>query len=269
MNIIVLIKQVPDTESLLEIAADGVSIKPGDVKWVVNPYDELAIEEALRIREAQGQGKVTVVSAGSERVITALRTALAMGAEDAILIQDPALERADSFTVGRALAGAIKDIPFDLILAGQRALDDDNYLVPAVLAETLGIPLIPMVTHQQISNHRICCKQTVQGGRLVVETDLPAVMTTQRGLNEPRYASMPNIMKAKKKTIAIRSLSDVGVSLPTESPVKILKLAFPPKRKSGRIIQGDSAAAKAAQLVRLLREEAGVPFHNRAKGEKS
>ena len=130
MDIVVLLKQVPDTETLIEIADDKVSIKSGDVKWVVNPYDELAVEEALQIREKQGEGKITILSVGPERSVSAIRTALAMGADEGILIDDSAIEGIDALGTAKVLAAALKDIPFDLIIAGQRSVDDDNYIVP-------------------------------------------------------------------------------------------------------------------------------------------
>ncbi|MDJ0669154.1 MAG: electron transfer flavoprotein subunit beta, partial [Desulfobacterales bacterium] len=143
MNIVVLLKQVPDTESLLEIADSGAEIKTDDVKWVVNPYDELAVEEALQIKEKSGEGKVTVLCVGPQRADAAIRTAYAMGADEGIRIDDPGLAAADAVAVARTLTAALKQIPHDLIIAGQRAVDDDNYLVPAVVAEALDIPLVP------------------------------------------------------------------------------------------------------------------------------
>lgn len=258
MNIVVLLKQVPDTESLLEIAEDGARIKTDDVKWVVNPYDELAVEEALQIKEKMGDGKVTVLCAGPKRSEAAIRTAYAMGADEGILIDDPALESADAVAVGRVLAAALKQIPHDLVIAGQRAVDDDNYLVPAVVAEALDIPLVPMIVKQEIADGKITCDQVVQGGTLVVETGLPAVVTTQRGLNEPRYATMPKIMKAKKKPIEAKGLSDIGAAIDAEAKITVRSLHVPPRRKAGKVLDGDSVAAKAAQLVKLLHEEAEV-----------
>ncbi|MCP4691275.1 MAG: electron transfer flavoprotein subunit beta/FixA family protein, partial [Desulfobacterales bacterium] len=139
MEIAVLLKQVPSTESLVEIADDGASIKTGDVKWVINPYDELAVEEAIRIREAKG-GTVTVVSAGPDKAVEAIRTALAMGADKGLLINDPAVAGCDALGVARILAGALKTIPFDLVIAGQRAVDQDNYQVAPAVAEFLDLP---------------------------------------------------------------------------------------------------------------------------------
>lgn len=141
MEIIVLLKQVPATESFIGIADDGVSIKTEDIKWVINPYDEYAVEEALRIRSAHG-GTVTIISAGQERSVEAIRTALAMGADKGILIKSPAADKCDGLGIARILAAALKNIKFDLIIAGQRAVDDDNFQVGTAVAEFLSIPNI-------------------------------------------------------------------------------------------------------------------------------
>ncbi|MFO7714757.1 electron transfer flavoprotein subunit beta/FixA family protein [Desulfosarcina sp.] len=255
MEIAVLLKQVPATESLIEIADDGIAIKNEGINWVMNPYDELAVEEALQIRSAGG-GTVTVFTLGPEKAVEALRTALAMGADTAVRI-DPQGEQLDGLATAKVLAGELKKGAFDLIIAGHRAVDDDNFQVGPAVAELMGIPHISMVTHQELKEGRIRCTRTIDGGTLVLETGLPALITTQRGLNEPRYASLPGIMKAKKKPIDTRTLSETGTD-PGEPMVRTIAMRVPPQRKGGRIIEGDSAAAKAAALVKALREEAKV-----------
>lgn len=257
MNIVVLLKQVPATESLITIADDGVSIKTDDVKWVVNPYDEFAVEEALRIREAHG-GTVTILSMGTEKTVEAIRTALAMGADKGVLINDPATKGVDGLATARILAAALGQIPFDLIIAGQRAVDDDNFLVGPATAEFLNIPHISMVVFQEVLAGKIRCRKTIDGGTATLEAALPALLTTQRGLNEPRYASLPGIMKAKKKPIESKTLADIGLEGAGESLTRILSLKKPPERKGGREITGETAQAKAAELVRVLHEEAKV-----------
>ena len=259
MEIVVLLKQVPATESLIEIAADGVSIKTEDVKWVINPYDEFAVEEALRIKEAQG-GTVTILSCGTDKTVEAIRTALAMGADKGVLIHDEALHGADGLAVARTLAAALKEIPHDLIIAGQRAVDDDAYLVGTAVAELLNMPNISLVVKADVTEDGITCHRTVEGGTVVWQAALPALITTQRGLNEPRYASLPGIMKAKKKPLETKTLADLGLDAAAvgRPKIKIMSLAPPPERKGGRMIDGDSAQAKASELVRLLREEAKV-----------
>lgn len=262
MEICVLLKQVPDTEATIQIAEGNKSVKTEDVKWVINPYDELAVEEALRIREAQGEGNVTVVSAGGQRTVEALRTALAMGADEAVLIDDEVVESSDGLGIAKILAAALKDIPYDLIIAGHRAVDDDGYLVPAAVAEILDIPQVSMVVKEDIEDGKLRCERTVDGGTVVIETGLPALFTTQRGINDPRYASLPGIMKAKKKPLQTRSLADIGVA-PDQvgkdgAKCTVKELSFPPERAAGRIITGETAEEKATELVRLLRQEAKV-----------
>ena len=262
MNVVALVKQVPDTESLVEINTAADNIKTDNLKWIMNPYDEMAVEEALRIKERQGAGKVTVLSVGTERAVSTIRTALAMGADEGLLVSDPALEKTDSLLVAKVLAAALRTIPYDLIIAGQRAVDDDSYAVPPAVAEYLSIPLIWMVVHQEISAGKITCEHSLQDGTAVVESDLPALITTQRGLNQPRFASLPNIMKAKKKPLGIKSLADIGLDKadfgPSKVKSKVLSLAFPPQRKVCKMVAGETSQEKAANLVRALREEAGV-----------
>ena len=259
MEIVVLLKQVPATESYMVISDDGRSIKTDDLKWVINPYDEFAVEEALRIKEAGG-GTVTVLSVGTDKTVEAIRTALAMGADKGVLINDPAARRCDGLGLARILAAAAKTMPFDLIIAGMRAVDDDNYQVGPAVAEYLNIPHISMVVKAEIADGRITCHRTVEGGTVVLEAPLPALFTTQRGLNEPRYASLPVIMKAKKKPIDSKTLADLGLDAGQfASPMtQITAMTYPPERKGGRRIEGASRQAKAATLVKALHEEARV-----------
>ncbi len=184
---------------------------------------------------------------------------MAMGADKGILINDPAAQECDGLGIARILAAAVKKMPFNLIITGQRAVDDDNYLVGTAVAEFLNIPNISMVIKEEISDGKIRCHRTVEGGTVVIESPLPALLTTQHGLNEPRYVSMPGIMKAKKKPIDKKRLANIGLDAASVKPMtKIMKMSYPPERKPGRIIKGDSAQAKAAELVRVLREEAKV-----------
>lgn len=259
MEIIVLLKQVPSTESMIEITDDGKSIKPDGIKWTVNPYDEIAVEEALRIRDTHG-GSVTILSAGPEKATEAIRTALAMGADSGLLVSDPALEHCDGLGVARVLSSVLKDMPYDIIIAGQRAVDDDNFFVGTAVAELSNIPLINLVIKEEIRNGKITCDKTIDGGTMVVESDLPILFTTQRGLNEPRYASLPGIMKAKKKPIAAKCLADLDIDpgLVLAAKVTVAAMKTPPPRPGGRIIEGETPDAKAAELVRALHEEAKV-----------
>jgi electron transfer flavoprotein beta subunit len=255
VEIAVLLKQVPSTESAIEIADGGTTIKIDGINWVMNPYDEMAVEEALQIRDAAG-GSVTVFTMGPEKAVEALRTALAMGADTAVRI-DTEGKSLDGLGTAKVLAGELKKGAFDLIVAGHRAVDDDNFQVGPAVAELMGIPHISMVIKQELEGDKIRCTRTIEGGTLVLETALPALITTQRGLNEPRYTSLPGIMKAKKKPIDTRPLSATGTDA-GEAMVNTIALRLPPQRKGGRIINGESAADKAAALVKVLHEEAKV-----------
>lgn len=257
MEILVLLKQVPATESMITVASDGASIKSDGIKFVMNPYDELAVEEALRIREVKG-GAVTILSVGPAKAAEAIRTGLAMGADKGILI-DPGDLQCDGLATAKLLAAAIKPMTYNLIVAGHRAVDDDNFQVPTAVAELLGIPNISMVIKQEMSDDKIRCQCTVEGGTKEVEASLPALIAAQRGLNEPRYASLPGIMKAKKKPLETKTVADLGLNPADLQPLaKVRAMRLPQERKGGRIIEGDSVQAKVAELVRLLREEAKV-----------
>jgi len=258
VEIVVLVKQVPDTESIIQIGKDGISIKTDDIKWVMNPYDELAVEAALQIRESLG-GTITIVSLGPEKTVETIRTALAMGADKGIHINDPAAAGSDALSRAKILAAAVKTLPFDLVIAGMRAVDEDNYQVAAAVAEYLAIPQVTQVIKAEIENQTLTCQCMVEGGTVGVETPLPALFTAQRGLNEPRYASLPGIMKAKKKPIDTPTLADLGISPDTVGSagrkVKVTALRFPPEREPVRMIDGENAAEKAAGLAKVLHED--------------
>ncbi len=263
MNIICCLKQVPDTEAQIKIASDGKSIVTDDIKWVMNPYDEYGVEEALRLKEKFG-GEVTVVGLGPKRVTESIRTALAMGADRGFLISDDALEGSDSLATAKALAAVIKDLEYDIIFTGQRGVDDDMGVVGAVLAEFLNIPHFSVIDKVEVAEDGKSVKvnRPVEGQTLVIESNLPALITAQKGLNEPRYASLPGIMKAKKKPLDEKTLSDLGLDAAEfgegARKVKILEMTPPPAREAGKIIEGETPQEKAAELARLLHEEAKV-----------
>jgi electron transfer flavoprotein beta subunit len=263
MNIIVCIKQVPDTESQIKIASDEKSIVTDDIKWVMNPYDEFGVEEALRLKEKFG-GEVTVVGLGPKRVTESIRTALAMGADKGILINDDALEGSDSSAVAKAIAAAVNDLEYDLVFVGQRGVDDDMGVVGANLADLLDIPQVSLGVKVEVSEDQKTVQVTrpIEGQSLVVDASLPALITTQKGLNEPRYASLPGIMKAKKKPLEEKTLADLGLDAAefgtAARKLKILKLTPPPARSAGKIVEGETPEEKAAGLAKLLHEEAKV-----------
>lgn len=253
MNLIACVKQVPDTEAQIKVKADGSGIEEAGIKWVMNPYDEFGVEEALRLKEKSG-GTVTVVSVGPARAMETIRTALAMGAEKGVHITD--LDNADAFATASALAAAIKEIPFDIVFCGQRAIDDDSAQVGSILAELLGVPQVTIVTKLEVADNKIKAVKPIEGAQLLIEAAVPCVVTAQKGLNEPRYASLPGIMKAKKKPVDVKKAADYGIS--SDFKAKVAKMMPPPSRPPGKIIQGDDPAVKAAELVKLLREEAKV-----------
>ena len=255
MNIVACVKQVPDTETLIKVKPDGSGIDETGIKWVMNPYDEYGVEEALKLKEKFG-GDVTIVSLGPARALETVRTALAMGADKAIHINDPAFEGADAYNIAAALAAAIKGIPYDIIFCGQRAIDDDAGQVGSVLAEFLGIPQITIVTKVDVEGASIKAVRPIEGAQLLIESSLPCVVTTQKGLNEPRYASLPGIMKAKKKPVDVKDAAGLGITVAPKA--KIAKTLPPPARPPGKIICGEEPAEKARELAKLLREEAKV-----------
>jgi len=263
VNIIVCLKQVPDTESQIKIGSDSKSVVTDDIKWVMNPYDEFGVEEALRLKEKHG-GEVTVVGLGPKRVTESIRTALAMGADKGILITDDALDGSDSLANAKAIAAAVKDLEYDLIFTGQRGVDDDMGVVGATVAELLGIPQISLIVKLEAAEDgkSVKVERPIEGETLVIESTLPALVTAQKGLNEPRYASLPGIMKAKKKPLEEKSLADLGLDSAGfgegARKLKILELTPPPARDAGKIIEGETPQEKAANLAKLLHEEAKV-----------
>ena len=249
MKIIACIKQVPDTEASIKVKPDGSGIEEGGIKWIMNPYDEFGLEEALKLKEMNG-GEVTVVSLGPARVMETIRTALAMGAEKGVHIT---IDEADAYNTAVALAAAIKEINPDIVFCGQRAIDDDSGQVGSVLAELLGIPQVTIVTGFEVADGKVKAVKPIEGAQLVIESAMPCVVTAQKGLNEPRYTSLPGIMKAKKKPVDVKDATALGIF--AEPKVKIIKMTPPPERDSGKIIEGDDPVEKAAELVKLLREE--------------
>jgi len=259
MKIAVCVKQVPDTETRVKVAASGNAISEADVaNWIVSPYDEFAIEEALRIKEAKG-GEVVAISAGPDRAQAALRTALAMGADSAVHLKDPALDASDSLGTARALAAAIRKLaPFDLVLCGQQGVGGDNSQVPAMLAELLDLPQVTVAVKLEIGEGKATVEREVEGGRETWETSLPAVVSAQKGLNEPRYASLKGIMQAKKKPIQTLDLAALGLDAAAVAPkTRVVGLELPPARPAVRMIEGDPGT-QARELIRLLHEEAKV-----------
>jgi electron transfer flavoprotein beta subunit len=259
MKIVVCVKQVPDTETRVKVAASGDAISETDVgSWIVSPYDEFAIEEALRIKEAKG-GEVVAVTAGPDRAQAVLRTALAMGADSAVHVKDAALEASDALGTARALAAAIRTlVPVDLVLCGQQGVGGDNSQVPAMLAELLDLPQVTVAVKVEVGDGKATVEREIEGGRETWETPLPAVVSAQKGLNEPRYASLKGIMAAKKKPVQVFDRAGLGLDAAAVAPrVKVTALELPPARPAVRLIEGDPEG-QAKELIRLLHEEAKV-----------
>ncbi|MDP8222887.1 MAG: electron transfer flavoprotein subunit beta/FixA family protein [Candidatus Lernaella stagnicola] len=260
MNIVVLCKQAPDTESKIKLLGDASNIDLEGIKWVLNPYDEYAVEEALKLKEAGKAAKVTVLSVGPKRSEEAIRTALAMGADDAVHVEDDSIYGADSFVVAKALANALKELDFGLILCGKQAVDDDMAAVPQMVAELLGIGQVTVIRKVEVEGDSITAHRDIEGGaKEVVQGAAPMILAATKGLNEPRYASLPGIMKAKRKPLAKKSLADVGVSA-ADAKTKIVAWTLPAPRQAGKIFKGtaDDLAQRVAEVVKLLREEAKV-----------
>jgi len=246
----VCIKRVPDTETRIKIAPGGKSIDEAGVKFVLNPYDEFAVEEALRLKERAGEGaEVTVISLGPESAQETLRTALAMGADRAVLLLT-SRQPIDPLVTARALAAELSSGNYDLVLCGKLAIDDYSHAVGSMLGELLGVASVSGVARLEIESDRGRAEREVEGGVEVVEFSLPAVVTTDKGLNEPRYPSLKGIMQAKKKPLEIKPV-ELG-----EEGLELVELVLPPERKPGRIL-GEGPEAVPA-LIEALRNEAKV-----------
>jgi electron transfer flavoprotein beta subunit len=245
---IVCIKRVPDSEARVRVSADGKTIDASGVKFVMNPYDEFALEEALRLKEESGEGTVTAITVGPEEARETLRSALAMGADDGVLLRsDGSL---DGVAVARALADEIATRDYDLVLFGKQAIDDDNMQVPAMVAQMLALPCATVVVSLDIEGRVARATREIEGGHEIIEFDLPGVVAAQKGLNEPRYPSLKGIMAAKRKPMEEK---DVALAEPT---IELLGLSQPPARPEP-VIVGEGPEA-VPELVRRLREEAKV-----------
>ena len=262
MNIVVLLKQVPDTETKIRIGGDGKSIDTSDIKWIINPYDEYAVEAALRLKDSLG-AKVTILCMGPERAVESIRTALAMGADQGVLVDDPATAGSDALGKAKVLAAALRSLEFDLIFCGHRAVDDDENQVGVMVAELMGLPHLGLAVSVEVEDGKVKMARPIEGARVNLEGRLPALVTFggAHAIWNPRYASLPGIMKAKKKPLETKTLGDLGLSADDVgsqgAKVKVTSLELPAERQPGRKIEGETAD-KAKELVRLLHEEAKV-----------
>ena len=250
MKILVTVKRVPDPETVVKIAPDGVGITTDNVKWVINPFDEIAIEEGLRLKEKVSGTEVVLVSIGLKTAQEQLRTGLAMGADRAILVlSDQALE---PLAVARVLQKLVEQEKPDLVILGKQAIDDDSNCVGQMLAELLGWPQATFASKVELGGDQRSTKVTreVDGGLETLATPLPAIVTADLRLNEPRYASLPGIMKARKKEMKEIPVADLGVDVTPKA--RIVKLETPPKRTGGRKV------GSVQELVQVLHNEAKV-----------
>ncbi|MEM7205641.1 MAG: electron transfer flavoprotein subunit beta/FixA family protein [Planctomycetota bacterium] len=248
MDIIVCVKRVPATDTQVKVAPDGTSLDPAGVEFVLNPYDEFAVEEALKTREAKG-GTVTAITLGPAEAQKELRTCLAMGADKAILIKTGDRVH-DGYSTAEILVAQIKQLPHDLVFCGRQAVDGDNSQAAPRIAALLGWPCVTDVTELALEGDAYVAHRDIEGGREVVRCPLPAVISTNKGLNEPRYASLKGIMAAKKKPLEEVEAADVAPA------TAVVSLSLPPARPEGRIVEGGADAVAA--LVDAIKNEAKV-----------
>jgi len=247
MKLAVCINHVPDTAAKINISSDGKSYDRTGLSYIINPYDEFAVEECLRLKEKHG-GEVIAISVGSDVHKETIRKALAMGVDKGILIKDDAIR--DSFALARALADELKSLSTDAIFFGKQSVDYDNSAVGLMVAEMLGLPSVSVVVKLEINGDKALAEREIEGGHEIVEVKLPAVFTAQKGLNEPRYPSLKGIMSAKSKPIEEKHPS------PAQPKVEVLSMNKPPAKAAGKIVGTDVHAVP--ELVRLLHEEAKV-----------
>jgi electron transfer flavoprotein beta subunit len=248
LKIAVCLKRVPDTVAKITIGSDRKSIDASGLKFVLNPYDEFAVEEAIALKEKAGAGETVAYSVGTDAAQETLRAALAMGIDRAVLLQGPGSP--DGLEVAKALAAEVRAGGFDLILCGKLAVDDYNHQVGVMLAELLGLPCISSVAHLAIADGAVEAEREIEGGVEMVTCRLPAVLTCDKGLNNPRLPSLKGIMAAKKKPLESKPAT-LG-----PGTVEILGLEYPAERQAGKIV-GEGADA-VPELLRLLRTEARV-----------
>jgi electron transfer flavoprotein beta subunit len=260
MKIVVGIKHVPDTETKIKVGGDGTALDHGAVsKWIISPYDEYALEQALLFREA-GEGEVVLVCAGPDAAQQTLRQGLAMGADRAILVKDDGFDYADGLTRAKAVAAVAREEGADLVLLGKYGVGTDEAQTGPMAAELLDWPHAASVSKLDLSDGAFTAERGIEGGVEVQQGQLPAVITCEKGLNEPRYPSLKGIMQAKKKPIDTKGPTDVGIDEVELAAGKRLvweSMELPPPREAGRLIDGEPEEA-AQELVRLLHEEKKV-----------
>ena len=268
MNIIVIIRQVPDTETKIKLGSEPNKIDATGITWIINPYDEFAIEKALKIKEQAGSGEVVLFACGPQRTEEAIRQGLAMGADKAIFIKDDTLEYADPYTISKLISSELKKIQFDLILSGKKLIDIESSQVPIFIAKELELTHISFVmkfNEINIEKEVLVCDREADGSHEIIEVQLPALITCDRGEDYPRYASITGIMKAKKKEIKEISLDNIDLtslglskeSISIGARTSIVRMELPSGRKEAKIFEGE-VPEKVSALVKALREESKV-----------
>jgi len=258
MKIAVCVKQVPDSETRINLAAPAAELDQSGFTRVLNPYDAYAVEEAVKIKEAGGEVEVTAITIGPATVMeTIKKDCLAVGCDKAVIITDPALDGADESALASVLVAALKRDAFDLILFGIKAIDDDSGQIGIMVAEKMGLPHVSTITALELGDDSLTAHREIEGGKEIVTANLPAVLTCQKGLNEPRLPSLPNIMKAGMKPSETLTCADLGIEVPA-SLVEVKLYSPPPARAACKLVEADEPAAAAKELARLLHEEAKV-----------
>ena len=263
MKILVIIKQVPDSTTTIRVRPDAEDIERAGVKMVVNPFDEFAIELAVQLREKrQDVAGITALTVGPAAAAEALRTGLAIGADDGIHLQDPAFDKLDELQTAALIAAVVKDAGYDLIIRGKQEIDLDSGQLGPALAELLDLPHVGAATRFELSpdGRTFSASRRIEGADEVVEGALPALLTIEKGLAECRYPSLPNLMKAKKKPVRTISAADVpglAEAVGALGGTQVHRFEPPPQRPPGKVLTGEPAEM-AAQVVKLLREEAKV-----------
>ena len=255
MNIVVIIRQTPDTETKIKLDSESKRIDSTGITWIINPYDEFAIEKALKIKEKINAGEVILLACGPSRTEEAIRQGLAMGADRAVFIKDDSLENADPFTISKLIAAELKTMQYDLVLSGKKVIDIESTQIPIFVAEELGLTHVSFVMKFNDIDpvkKTVVCDREAEGEHEIIEVQLPGLITCDRGEDHPRYASITGIMKAKKKEITVKTpqLSD-------SQRTEIVGMDLPPSRKEAKIFEGE-VPEKVAALVKALREEAKV-----------
>jgi len=248
MKIVVCVSLVPDTTTKVKIAGSGRTIDENGVSFVLNPYDEFAVEEAVQLKEKNG-GEVIAISFGTDKYKEAVKKAFQMGADTGILIKSTDAEF-DSFVVAKNLANEIKDISPDIILFGKQSIDYDGVLIPQMVGEILNIPAINVVVKLEIKDVKVIAEREIEGGKEIVESKIPVIIGTQKGINNPRYPNLKSIMASKSKPIAEK------IPVFTDNVTEVVAMRLPASKSKGKILP--DGASSVPELVKLLREEAKV-----------